>query len=230
MPPQPLQSETDLSLLLSPARDQGPRGTCASFAITALHEAGAAPHSSATASQMIADFSEEVLYWGAKQVDKNYIPGTSFRSIHVALRTWGQPEEIYWPYDPLRNDRDANYKPPPDAIMPENCSLRQLMATAIKVEPIKTHIATGQAVAAVLVMSLGFFTAPNGIVPIPNKNEMIMENHAVLLTGYSDTNSTFLFRNSWGQSWGKDGYGMLPYEYLIRHGKSACILLPTEEL
>ena len=38
--------------------------------------------------------------------------------------------------------------------------------------------------------------------------------HAVLATGYDDSQQRFLVRNSWGTGWGKDGYFTIPYAYL----------------
>ncbi|HEY9736464.1 MAG TPA: C1 family peptidase, partial [Trichocoleus sp.] len=41
-------------------------------------------------------------------------------------------------------------------------------------------------------------------------------NHAVLAVGYDDERRAFLFQNSWGESWGTEGYGWLPYEYVLK--------------
>jgi hypothetical protein len=40
--------------------------------------------------------------------------------------------------------------------------------------------------------------------------------HWVSLAGYSDTLQGFIFKNSWGNDWGDDGYGLLPYRE-VRH-------------
>ena len=185
------------------------------FAATALHEAALAP---------VPALSEEVLYWGAKQADKNTYPGTSFRSIHLALGKWGQPEAHFWPYDPARNDRDASYAPPPAAVDPVNCYHGRLASVPLDVATVKAHLASGRTIAVSVQMSIGFFQSVNGTVPVPQPQELIAENHAVLLTGYEDARNVFRFRNSWGISWGASGYGEMPYDYFTQHGKSAYTL------
>ena len=38
--------------------------------------------------------------------------------------------------------------------------------------------------------------------------------HAVVFTGYDDVKKLLQFQNSWGESWGDNGYGYLPYAYV----------------
>jgi C1A family cysteine protease len=42
--------------------------------------------------------------------------------------------------------------------------------------------------------------------------------HGVLIVGNDDPTQRFIARNSFGASWGADGYFTLPYEYLTRRG------------
>lgn len=62
------------------------------------------------------------------------------------------------------------------------------------------------------------FESPNanktGIIPMPGPNEELLGGHSVLITGYNDETKHFEFRNSWG-AWGDQGYGYLPYDYLM---------------
>lgn len=39
--------------------------------------------------------------------------------------------------------------------------------------------------------------------------------HAVVLVGYDDTEQQFIIRNSQGASWGANGYGFVPYSYVL---------------
>src|SRR5262249_38762517 len=87
----------DIREILPPVRDQGQRGTCVAFAVTAAHEIARA--AGAAGSE---DLSEEALFWGCKIIDGNGRAGTSFSSASAALGATGQPLEAVWPYDPRR--------------------------------------------------------------------------------------------------------------------------------
>ena len=66
-----------------------------------------------------------------------------------------------------------------------------------------------------------------GDIPYPCKGESAQWGHAVMAVGYDDerkisnlkckseTKGALLIRNSWGKNWGEDGYGWLPYDYVL---------------
>lgn len=56
--------------------------------------------------------------------------------------------------------------------------------------------------------------AQTGIVPLPAANEQVLGGHAVCAVGYDDSKQAFICRNSWGTSWGLEGYFYMPYSYL----------------
>ena len=67
-------------------------------------------------------------------------------------------------------------------------------------------------------------------IPFPKPFEKQEGGHAVVAVGYDDkvqienkglisnkTKGAFLIRNSWGRSWGDDGYGWLPYDFVLQN-------------
>lgn len=70
---------------------------------------------------------------------------------------------------------------------------------------------------------------PEGVIPMPAPGERpAPETHAVRLIDYYSVEGTtvageadakhFLFENSWGEGWGKDGFALLPFAYYDTYG------------
>jgi C1A family cysteine protease len=61
-----------------------------------------------------------------------------------------------------------------------------------------------------------------GYIPIPHSKDNVQGGHAVVAVGYDDTKiigtsvGALLIRNSWGTNWGEQGYGWLPYDYILK--------------
>jgi C1A family cysteine protease len=68
-----------------------------------------------------------------------------------------------------------------------------------------------------------------GGIPYPCEKESAEWGHAVVAVGYHDsikiknmncskeTTGALLIRNSWGTAWGDEGYGWIPYEYVLNN-------------
>jgi C1A family cysteine protease len=63
--------------------------------------------------------------------------------------------------------------------------------------------------------------ARTGYVPIPTSNEAPVGGHAVKAVGYDDDKEWFIVKNSWGTSWGDNGYFYLPYWYITTRNAAA---------
>jgi hypothetical protein len=60
-----------------------------------------------------------------------------------------------------------------------------------------------------------FEDSAGGEIPLPEKYEKALGGHVLLAVGFNDTDRTILFSNSWGRYWGDEGYGYLPYDYIL---------------
>ena len=87
-----------------------------------------------------------------------------------------------------------------------NISDRQQLINAIK-----ANMDAGLPIIGGMTCYSNIWTAVKGV--IPKGNGQIIGGHAILLVGYDDSKQLFKFKNSWGSSWGDNGYGYLPYDY-----------------
>lgn len=54
-----------------------------------------------------------------------------------------------------------------------------------------------------------------GMVSMPAPAEHVVGGHAVMAVGYDDARRLLIARNSWGPTWGDQGYFYLPYQYVF---------------
>jgi len=81
---------------------------------------------------------------------------------------------------------------------------------------VKTALTNGHAVWTMVPIYASFYK-PNakGLVPIPNKNKERFDGyHEILITGWREEGYRFI--NSWGNEWGDNKFGILPYDYPIQ--------------
>jgi hypothetical protein len=78
---------------------------------------------------------------------------------------------------------------------------------------LKSLLQSGNTFVGGFICYSNVFKDVKGTIPLPSGN--IIGGHAVLFVGYDDTRRVFKFKNSWGKRWGDNGYGYLPYQYLL---------------
>jgi hypothetical protein len=192
----------DLRTKLRGVGDQGRRGTCVAFAVTAAHEG----HRGNGNDIVPDDLSEETLHWGCKQLDGLPTPGTRLTAADLALQRWGQPAEELWPYDDSRDDRASSYQPPPEAIKADNCYRTSLRAITPEIAGIRAELDAGRPVIVAMRVWERFRRAAVEPLPVPEKSELVPTGHAVVVVGYDQQRAALLVRNSWGPRWGRDGH------------------------
>jgi len=56
----------------------------------------------------------------------------------------------------------------------------------------------------------------NARILLPDNRQQLNWLHGVYFVGWNDKKREFKFLNSWGENWGDNGFGYLPYEYIER--------------
>jgi C1A family cysteine protease len=223
---KPPAGPIDLRQWCSPIEDQGTLGSCTAFAGVGMLE-----YYQRRAFGKYVDASHRFVYkvtrtLGGFEGDS----GAFLRTAMGAMTLFGAPPQQYWPYDVPKFDEE-----PPAFCYAFAQNFQAL--TYYRLDPpgtdpaglvdrIKGHLASQ------LPSMFGFTcfesldaAADSGEIPYPNPDENIVGGHAVVAVGYDNrkrvkhpaggqTSGAFLIRNSWGKTWGMDGYGWLPYRYV----------------
>ena len=207
----------DMRALLPPVRDQGQRGTCVAFAVTAAHEVARA-----AGTQVSEDLSEEAVYWGCKIIDGNWKSGTSFGSAAAAIGATGQPLEAIWPYQP-RRAAGTRYDPPSQPSADWHKS--GLSPASFDLASVRAEIDAGRPlVFGLTVFDTLFAPSAAGRIDAPPAGSPARGRHAVLAVGHDA--DAVLIRNSWGTTWALGGYGWLSNEYAERHVREVWLIQP----
>lgn len=161
--------------------------------------------------------------------------GAYLRTTMAAMALFGVPPEQYWEY--IVQDFDVE----PTAFCYAFAQSYQAI-TYYRLDPsgtprdlllnrIKLYLRAG------LPSMFGFtvyssYTQANstGEIPFPAPGENRVGGHAVVAVGYDDkkkiknanpgaseTEGALMIRNSWGTGWGENGYGWLPYDFILRY-------------
>ena len=219
-----LPTSVDLRAWCSPIEDQEDLGSCTANAGVALFE-----YYQRRAYGIHLDGSRLFLYKATRDLlEWPGDQGAYLRSTMKAMVLFGVPPEHYWPYQVGRFDDS-----PPTfcyAYAQSYKAQQYFRLDPAGTPPAEVLSAAKGLIAATLPFMFGFTVyssipgtgAGHGNIPFPNVNDRVEGGHAIVAVGYDDDHrigndkGAFLIRNSWGTEWGEDGYGYLPYSYVLR--------------
>ena len=221
--PLALPASVNLIPFMNPVRNQAARGTCVSFALTALNE-----YVQRRRGQVV-DLSEQFLYFKTKQIDG--IPnacGTFQSKAIIALAQFGECPESVFPYNPNGPCNDATALPANAVAAAASFRLQAAAVPTRNVAAYKATFALQQVVTLSIPVYNTWYTSQevrrSGRITMRVGNEAAIGGHAVCLVGYQDNIDSpgggyFIVRNSWNGLWAMQspygvGYGTIPYQYI----------------
>jgi C1A family cysteine protease len=230
MPTSTTKEFVDLREWCSPIEDQDRLNSC-----TAHAGVGMVEYFEKRAFGKHTDASRLFLY----KVTRNLLnwqgdTGAFLRTTMEAMVLFGVPAEEYWHYTIADVDKEPSAFLYAFAQNYQTISYYRLDPPGTPQDELLTKIKAS--LAAGLPSMFGFTVYSSsqqaektGFIPYPASGEKVLGGHAVMAVGYDDTRKikntnsgvqettgALLIRNSWGTEWGEQGYGWLPYEYVLR--------------
>jgi C1A family cysteine protease len=202
----------DLSANCPRTEDQGGLGSCTANAATSAMEF---LYKKVGKSQ--PELSRRFLYFATRVWIAHGLPGddsgAQIRDVMKALAKYGVCLETTWPYDIDQFSVSPSQQAREDALTHQITKYSRLP----NVSTIRACMAQGYPAVggfSVPASMMDEETSKTGIVKLPGKNEEFIGGHCVFFVGYDDYKQLLKFQNSWGESWGDDGFGYLPYDYV----------------
>jgi len=198
----------------SQAKNQATCGACWAFAAVALVE-------NLSGQQDLAE--QEIVSCAAGDCNGGWY-GDALKYVHDK----GLSPENCYPYQATNGDCENVCENPEYLVQVENYDYygHWGVPTSSTVNDLKSLLQTGAVCVSMLVPADGSFDGySGGIYDYEGGTISSDRGHAVLVVGYDDNDACFKAKNSWGDSWGENGYFRIAYDDVtddVQFGGYAC--------
>lgn len=185
---------------VSPVKDQGPCGSCVSFGMV-----GAIESMALIEKNTLLDLSEADLHFcsihGANC--NGWFPSFAILSI----KTRGVCDEAHFPYTTAFNNGQPQCVTAPDRAqhLYNFNSSSWYIFDAMR----KNYLSTRGPLVACMDVYDDFFAYGSGVYHHVSGQKV--GGHCILVVGYSQANQCWICKNSWGASWGMQGFFQIAY-------------------
>lgn len=217
-----LQEKVDLRKYMTKVEDQSQSNSCAANAVAGAYEY-LAKRAAMTNGDEVGDISRLSIYyvgrkrdqqrWGESVLNQPKDEGMTLGSAIEAVQQKGACLASTWPFN-----LDKVNAMPSEECLDEAYNYKVGLAKEIPLDldAMRQALADGFPIIFGLKLTQAFFSPKNGQIETPDLSDPQSASHglhAMLIVGYNDRKKVFIVRNSWGKSWGEDGYAYLPYDY-----------------
>lgn len=221
----------DLRSEMSPVRFQGDRNTCSVFAATSLMEFLIKK----TTGQAL-DLSEQYNYWAGKEYAltnntlKFYATVDGLAGfLAVDAYKYGSALETEWTYADkspfqLKDPQCIDTNQPASTCFTGTPPAKmkrlpyRIQPISIEREKIGEFMLKNKLPVVMNIKWCYSAVDKNGDYRMPTETELAQcAGHVITLVGYDSDLKRFIFRNSWGATWGNQGYGTIPEEYIVKN-------------
>ncbi len=212
-------TSVDLRPYMTQVENQGKVGSCTANAAAGAYEYLVKRHLGYDAF----DASRLFIYYNARYLDNQATggkniedKGSSISSAMESLKKWGACPEAAWAYEPnLANTQPPNtaYNKGGHFLIDSFCHI------PISLQTWKSALIEGHPIVFATRLYDSFTQQRvKGVIPMPTDKDLSRKEHglhAMLCVGFSDAQQVFIVRNSWGETFGDNGYCYMPYNYLM---------------
>jgi len=208
-----LPVSVDLRKGCTPVEDQGNLGSCTANALVGCLEY----LDNTDSDNEYVDWSRLFLYYNERAMQgwENEDSGAFLRDGIKSLASQGICSEKDWPYVTAKFDKKpcgGQYKSALDHTISSYYRITSL-------DDMLICLADGfPFVFGFTVYSSFMDIGPDGLMPMPGKNEQTQGGHAVCAVGYDLKTKRITVRNSWGQGWGDRGSFYMLFDYISNSG------------